>query len=98
HDPPHWARDPPARTHAVQQAEIVAYVSSGGSGAGATGILLRNVVGHDAERARKEIESVGLVFELRRGDSPEHSNIVHQQRPDPGAKVPRATKVIVYID
>ena len=34
------SQDPPAGAHAVQQSEIVVYVSSGGSGAGATGILV----------------------------------------------------------
>ncbi len=93
-----FRQDPTEGTSVPKGTEITVYVSTGGGESGNDFVTVPRVIGRSWDDAKTEIQRAGFVFELRRGDSPEHSNIVQRQSPDPGSRLPRGSKVIVFID
>ncbi len=93
-----FRQDPAEGASVPKGTEIAVYVSTGGADSSNEFVTVPGVTGRSWDDAKTEIQRAGLVFELRRGDSPEHSNIVQRQTPAPGSRAPRGSKVIVFID
>jgi serine/threonine-protein kinase len=93
-----FRQDPTEGARVPKGTEITIYISAGGPEGGNDYVTVPGVTGRSWDDAKTIVQHAGLVFELRRGDSPEHSNIVQRQSPESGSKVPRGSKVTVFID
>ncbi len=88
-------QDPPAGTRVPRGSSVMVYVTSRSGGNDGGSIVVPNVIGLSLDRAIQEIKQVGLVWAI--GDGA-RGHAVRSQEPRAGTKVPRGSKVMIYVD